>query len=84
MIKLDGEIVKYKYDSLGRRIEKSSNATAIKFVWNGNNPLHEWEEKPEIKRSVESIKSLIMQRVVEMLSVKQRKMQVFLRVKSQR
>ena len=51
VIKPDGEVVTYKYDSLGRRIEKSSNANVIKFVWDGNNPLHEWEEKPEIKRS---------------------------------
>jgi len=44
VVKPDGEIVSFKYDSLGRRIEKSSNSKIVKFVWDGNNPLHEWEE----------------------------------------
>ena len=43
--KPDGETVSFKYDSLGRRIEKSSDSNIIKFVWDGNNPLHEWEEE---------------------------------------
>jgi len=42
--KPDGEVVSFKYDSLGHRVEKSSDSKAIKFVWDGNNPLHEWEE----------------------------------------
>ena len=49
--KPDGETVTFKYDSLGRRVEKSSDSKIVKFVWDGNNPLHEWEENPEIKRS---------------------------------
>ena len=47
VIKPDGEIVTFKYDSLGRRVEKSSNSKIIKFVWDGNNPLHEWSEQAE-------------------------------------
>ena len=50
VIKPDGETVSFKYDSLGRRIEKSSNSKIIKFVWDGNNPLHEWEENVEKPR----------------------------------
>lgn len=42
--KHNGETVEFKYDSLGRRVEKSSNSKIIKFVWDGNNPLHEWTE----------------------------------------
>jgi len=51
VIKPDGVEVTFKYDSLGRRVEKSSDSKVIKFVWDGNNPLHEWEESPEVKRS---------------------------------
>jgi len=43
--------VSFKYDSLGRRIEKSvtnvdsetPSDTTIRFVWDGNNPIHEIE-----------------------------------------
>ncbi|MCL1989458.1 MAG: DUF6531 domain-containing protein [Defluviitaleaceae bacterium] len=41
--KPDGEVVSFKYDSFGRRVEKSTNSKVIKFVWDGNNPLHEFE-----------------------------------------
>ena len=50
VIKPDGEEVSFRYDSLGRRIEKSSNSKIVKFVWDGNNPLHEWEENVEKPR----------------------------------
>ena len=39
VIRKDETEVTFKYDSLGRRIEKNSNET-IKFVWDGNTILH--------------------------------------------
>lgn len=42
VIKPDNTEVTFKYDSLGRRIEKSSNEKTIRFVWNGNTILHEY------------------------------------------
>ena len=50
VIKPDGEEISFRYDSLGRRVEKSSNSKIVKFVWDGNNPLHEWEENVEKPR----------------------------------
>ncbi len=34
----------FKYDALGRRIEKQYKKTITKYVWDGNKPLHEWKE----------------------------------------
>ena len=37
--------VTFKYDALGRRIEKCfNNRTYTRWVWDGNTPLHEWKE----------------------------------------
>ncbi|WP_188315926.1 DNA/RNA non-specific endonuclease [Chitinophaga agrisoli] len=38
----DGKPVTFRYDPLGRRIEKEYNARLTRFVWDGNVPLHEW------------------------------------------
>ncbi len=41
----DGVEVTFRYDALGRRIEKCfNNRTYTKWVWDGNVPLHEWKE----------------------------------------
>lgn len=45
----DGKTVLFKYDALGRRIEKSFNGTSTKFLWDGNMLLHEWKETNNIK-----------------------------------
>ncbi|MGE7928267.1 RHS repeat-associated core domain-containing protein [Lysinibacillus xylanilyticus] len=42
VIKPDKTEVTFKYDSLGRRIEKSSNEKITRFVWDGNTILHEY------------------------------------------
>ncbi|MEK5039315.1 RHS repeat-associated core domain-containing protein [Sporosarcina sp. FSL K6-3457] len=42
VIKPDQTEVTFKYDSLGRRIEKSSNEKTTRFVWDGNTILHEY------------------------------------------
>ena len=53
----DGERITFKYDSLGRRIEKRSNSKIMKFVWDGNNPIHEWSEQPdEIEKYIKAPK----------------------------
>jgi YD repeat-containing protein len=43
--RLDAAEVTFKYDALGRRIEKGfNNRIHMKWVWDGNVPLHEWRE----------------------------------------
>ncbi|MGY3187374.1 RHS repeat domain-containing protein [Lysinibacillus sp. TE18511] len=42
VIKPDNTEVTFKYDSLGRRIEKCSDEKTMKFVWDGNTSLHEY------------------------------------------
>ncbi|WP_433595173.1 RHS repeat-associated core domain-containing protein [Lysinibacillus xylanilyticus] len=42
VIRTDNTEVTLKYDSLGRRIEKSSNEKTIRFVWDMNTILHEY------------------------------------------
>ncbi|WP_281274605.1 RHS repeat domain-containing protein [Lysinibacillus telephonicus] len=42
IIKPDKSEVTFKYDSLGRRIEKSSDEKSMRFVWDGNTILHEY------------------------------------------
>ena len=44
VIRPDKEEVHFKYDALGRRIEKQYKKTITKFVWDGDKPLHEWKE----------------------------------------
>ncbi|WP_167397443.1 RHS domain-containing protein [Lysinibacillus mangiferihumi] len=41
-MKPDKTEVTFKYDALGRRIEKSSEDKTLKFVWDGNTILHEY------------------------------------------
>ena len=42
VIKPDKTEVTFKYDSLGRRIEKCSDEKTMRFVWDGNTILHEY------------------------------------------
>ncbi|MGE7911740.1 RHS repeat domain-containing protein, partial [Lysinibacillus xylanilyticus] len=42
VIRPDNTEVTFKYDSLGRRIEKSSDDKTMRFVWDGNTILHEF------------------------------------------
>ena len=43
----DKSEVTFKYDALGRRIEKIYNNTVTRWVWDGNVPLHEWQYPEE-------------------------------------
>lgn len=49
VVRPDGRAVCFKYDALGRRIEKTFNGMVTRFVWDGNVPLHEWSY-PETER----------------------------------
>ncbi|MEC1180004.1 RHS repeat-associated core domain-containing protein [Metasolibacillus meyeri] len=42
VIRPDNTEVTFKYDALGRRIEKCSDEKTISFVWDGNTILHEY------------------------------------------
>jgi RHS repeat-associated protein len=42
VVRHDGKIIAFKYDTLGRRIEKSCAGKITRWVWDGNVPLHEW------------------------------------------
>ena len=48
VVRPDNSEVTFKYDPLGRRIEKQMPETTKHFVWDGNNPLHEWTEETEL------------------------------------
>ena len=57
VIRPDQTEVTFKYDSLGRRIEKSSNEKVMNFVWDGNTILHEYfsqDNSDEFEKRVES------------------------------
>jgi YD repeat-containing protein len=43
VIRPDGRTVEFKYDALGRRIEKIYNGIITRFVWDGRQLLHEWK-----------------------------------------
>lgn len=44
VIRPDGQPVLFAYDALGRRISKSYKGKITRWVWEGNKPLHEWQE----------------------------------------
>ena len=44
VVRPDGKEVSFEYDALGRRSEKTYEGVATHFVWDGNVPLHEWQE----------------------------------------
>ena len=47
----DGKTITFKYDALGRRIEKAFNGRVHRYRWDGDVILHEWEydetERPQ-------------------------------------
>ncbi|MFP3919987.1 DNA/RNA non-specific endonuclease, partial [Lysinibacillus telephonicus] len=47
VIKPDKTEVTFKYDTLGRRVEKSSNEKSMRFVWDGNTILHEFDSQKD-------------------------------------
>jgi YD repeat-containing protein len=43
----DGKKIEFAYDPLGRRIRKTAEGRTTRWIWDGNNPLHEWVECDE-------------------------------------
>lgn len=44
VVRPDGDSVTFTYDALGRRISKQYRGKTTRWVWDGNNILHEWAE----------------------------------------
>jgi len=44
VIPSDTQKLTFKYDALGRRIEKTFEGKSTQWVWDGNTPLHEWTQ----------------------------------------
>ncbi|KAA2243503.1 hypothetical protein F0L74_13500 [Chitinophaga agrisoli] len=57
VIRPDGSHVAFRYDAMGRRIEKQHKSRLTRFVWDGNVPLHEWTY-PAKDRPIISINEL--------------------------
>ena len=49
------EEITFKYDALGRRIEKKYKKTITKWLWDFDKPLHEWKEFDAKESSAEDI-----------------------------
>ncbi|OZG72961.1 hypothetical protein BTA51_13460 [Hahella sp. CCB-MM4] len=43
----DGLEVLFEYDAFGRRLKKTFNGLITQWIWDGNNPLHEWVKSEE-------------------------------------
>lgn len=56
VIRPDGREVKFKYDALGRRISKTYHGKITRWVWDGNNPLHEWVESIQDSATIKLLK----------------------------
>lgn len=42
VVRPDGSVVSFTYDALGRRVSKTYRGQTTKWIWDGDNPLHEW------------------------------------------
>jgi RHS repeat-associated protein len=51
VIRSDGEVWRYGYDALGRRVRKNGPDDEVRFVWYGNVPVHELSGNGEDCRS---------------------------------
>ena len=49
VVRPNGEAIVFEYDPLGRRISKIVNTKITRWVWDGQNPLHEWVESIQTK-----------------------------------
>jgi RHS repeat-associated protein len=46
-----GQLVEFEYDALGRRVSKKFQDKKVRYLWDGDNPLHEWIVNQESRRS---------------------------------
>jgi RHS repeat-associated protein len=53
VVRPDGQSVDFAYDALGRRVAKTFAGRTTRWVWDGNLPLHEWQEETGIILDVE-------------------------------
>jgi YD repeat-containing protein len=53
VVRPDGQSVEFLYDPLGRRVAKTFASRTTRWVWDGNLPLHEWQEETGIILDVE-------------------------------
>ena len=53
VVRPDGQTVEFLYDPLGRRVAKTFAGRTTRWVWDGNLPLHEWQEETGIVLDVE-------------------------------
>ncbi|MBC8070170.1 MAG: RHS domain-containing protein, partial [Deltaproteobacteria bacterium] len=44
VVRPDGDAVEFEYDALGRRIGKSFRGHTTRWLWDVNQPLHEWQD----------------------------------------
>ncbi|MDQ2772801.1 MAG: DUF6531 domain-containing protein [Bacteroidota bacterium] len=44
VVRPEGGVVSFTYDPLGRRISKRFQGRVTRWVWDGDKPLHEWQE----------------------------------------
>jgi RHS repeat-associated protein len=44
VVRPDGQVVRFAYDALGRRVRKTFRGRVTRWVWDGYVPLHEWQE----------------------------------------
>ncbi|WP_375447099.1 type VI secretion system tube protein TssD [uncultured Fibrella sp.] len=51
VLRPDGERVIFTYDALNRRISKSYKTKTTYWLWDGNVPIHEWEEEAANEQS---------------------------------
>ncbi len=57
VLRPDGKEISFRYDPLGRRIEKQFHDRISRFVWDGNVPLHEWSY-PAKERPITTVNEL--------------------------
>lgn len=56
VVRPNGETVSFAYDPLGRRVSKQFKNKTTRWVWDNNNPLHEW-----VERTKQAIKPVVPQ-----------------------
>jgi RHS repeat-associated protein len=56
VVRPDGGIVRFTYDALGRRVSKRYQGRITRWVWDGNNVLHEWQE---LEVAVDNVDELV-------------------------
>jgi RHS repeat-associated protein len=55
VLRPDGQLVRFTYDALGRRLSKHYRGQVTRWVWDGNVPLHEWTSLEVEETNVEDV-----------------------------